>query len=73
MHEDIFGGNWQKLAWSAATYAGLEFLTDNDSVFDLFQDDFGTGTQYDDRFNADATRAEPEEDAQTVLDTLLGR
>ena len=34
-------GWWQKLAWSGATYAGFEFLTDNDSVFDLFQDDFG--------------------------------
>jgi hypothetical protein len=37
----------------------VEFLTDNDAVFDLFQDDFGTGTTYDDRF-ADPTRAEPD-------------
>ena len=67
------GGNWQTLAWGSALYAGLEFVTDNDSVFDLFQDDFGTGTQYDDRFLADPTRAEPDEDAQDVLDLHLGR
>jgi hypothetical protein len=44
---------------AAVTYVGLEFLTDNDAVFDLFQDDFGTGTLYDDRFTAAPTRAEP--------------
>ena len=42
------------------TSAAGEFLWDNDAVFDLFQDDFGTGTQYDDRFTAAPTRAEPE-------------
>ena len=31
------------------TYVGAEFLMDNDAVFDLFQDDFGTGAEYDDR------------------------
>jgi hypothetical protein len=35
-----------------------EFMFDNDAVFDLFQDDFGTGTMYDDRF-VDPSRAEP--------------
>lgn len=42
------------------TSAVGEFLWDNDAVFDLFQDDFGTGTQYDDRFVGEPTRAEPE-------------
>ena len=43
-----------------ATSVATEFLLDNDAVFDLFQDDFGTGTQYDDRFQGgDATREEP--------------
>ena len=42
------------------TSVATEFLLDNDAVFDLFQDDFGTGTQYDDRFQGDdATRTEP--------------
>ena len=39
-----------------------------DAVFDLFQDDFGTGTQYDDRFNfevgADRGRVEPDGDTE---------
>lgn len=39
--------------WSSASNVGLEFVTDDDSVFDLFQDDFGTGAQYDDRFTDD--------------------
>jgi hypothetical protein len=34
-------------------------VLDNDAVFDLFQDDFGTGALYDDRFTAAPTRAEP--------------
>jgi len=67
------GGWWGKLAWDAATYAGLEFLTDNDSVFDLFQDDFGTGTQYDDRFTVDPTRVEPDDDTQTLVDNFVNR
>jgi hypothetical protein len=49
-------------AWisGVVTSVGTEFLLDNDAVFDLFQDDFGTGTQYDDRFlGDDATREEP--------------
>ena len=54
------GGMWNRLVWQGVTYAGFEFLTDNDAVFDLFQDDFGTGTQYDDRFTGgDASRVEP--------------
>lgn len=30
--------------------AGTDFALDNDAVFDLFQDDFGSGTEYDDLF-----------------------
>ncbi len=41
------------------TYAALEFVTDNDAVFDLFQDDFGTGATFDDRFVPGASRVEP--------------
>lgn len=33
------GGNWWgNLLWDTATYAGLEFVLDNDTVFDLFED-----------------------------------
>ena len=39
--------------------AAWEFVYDNDAVFDLFQDDFGTGLVYDDRNTAAPTRAEP--------------
>ena len=38
--------------------AAWEFVLDNDAVFDLFQDDFGTGALYDDR-NSVPTREEP--------------
>jgi len=59
----VFGWNtcipWQKVLQDAAIYTGLEFVLDNDAVFDLFQDDFGTGAAYDDRFTA-PTRAEPD-------------
>jgi len=41
------------------TSVATEFLTDNDSVFDLFQDDFGTGATFDDRSTAAPSRAEP--------------
>jgi hypothetical protein len=51
----------------------VEFLLDNDAVFDLFQDDFGTGTQYDDRFTADPTRSEPDEDTQALVDAAANR
>lgn len=53
--------------------AAGEFVFDNDAVFDLFQDDFGTGTQYDDRFVADPTRNEPDDASQAVADGLVGR
>ena len=43
-----------------ATYAAMEYIFDNDNVFDVFQDDFGTGTEYDDRFNTDPSREETE-------------
>ena len=36
-----------------------EFVYDNDAVFDLFEDDFGTGILYDDRNTVAPTRAEP--------------
>ena len=45
---------------SAATYAAMEFVFDNDSVFDMFQDDHGTGSEYDDRFVVDPSRTELE-------------
>lgn len=53
--------------------AAGEFLFDNDAVFDLFQDDFGTGTQYDDRFVTDPSRSEPDDASQAVTDGLVGR
>ena len=53
-------GWWKKVLVDAGLSAAYEFLWDNDAVFDLFQDDFGTGTTYDDRFVAEPTRAEPE-------------
>jgi hypothetical protein len=49
-----------QLVGGFVTSLATEFLTDNDAVFDLFQDDFGTGTTYDDRFTADPTRDEPD-------------
>lgn len=57
-----FGGclNTESLLASAATYAVFEFAFDNDSTFDLFQDDFGTGTEFDDRFVTDPSRNEVE-------------
>ena len=33
--------------------------THNDAVFDVFQDDFGTGANFDDRFVPGASRTEP--------------
>jgi len=42
-----------------AASAGYDFLADNDAIFDLFQDDFGTGTTYDDRNSGDPSRSEP--------------
>ena len=42
-------GNPCQLLTSALVWTGMEFVTDNDAVFDLFQDDFGTGAEYDDR------------------------
>ena len=53
-------GSWQKIAQDAALSTAWEFLLDNDAVFDLFQDDFGTAATYDDRFNA-PSRAEPDD------------
>jgi hypothetical protein len=53
-------GWWGWLVRDAAASAAYEFVWDNDAVFDLFQDDFGTGTMYDDRF-ADPSREEPED------------
>ena len=50
---------WGVVARDLAMDAAWEFVYDNDAVFDLFQDDFGTGTLYDDRNTAAPTRAEP--------------
>ena len=53
----LMGCNFNPL--SSTPFSGLfggdnnsdsDFVLDNDTVFDLFEDDFGTGTQYDDRF-----------------------
>lgn len=33
------GNNWWSRAfWGTVSYVGLEFVTDNDGVFDLFED-----------------------------------
>ncbi len=46
----LFGGGclgglpWQQLLWSTAIYAGQEFVLDNDTVFDLFEDGEPTAT-----------------------------
>ena len=55
-------GWWKTVATDVALSAGYDFLLDNDAVFDLFQDDFGTGVLYDDRFAEDPTRNEPNAD-----------
>ncbi len=36
----LTGGDswWGRLLWTGAVYAGLEYTTDNDAVFDLFED-----------------------------------
>ena len=52
-------GSWKHVATDAALSTAYEFLLDNDAVFDLFPDDFGTGSQYDDRFST-PSRSEPE-------------
>ena len=59
---------WGRVATDLAMSAAYDFVADNDAVFDLFQDDFGTGTQYDDRFVVDPTRVEPDDDAQAAVD-----
>jgi hypothetical protein len=51
--------NWNRIIQDGLYYVGYEFVLDNDAVFDLFQDDFGTGALYDDRNSAAPTRAEP--------------
>ncbi len=61
------------LLYDGAMHTLWEFVTDNDAVFDLFQDDFGTGTLYDDRFTADPTRAEPDDDTQALVDAAANR
>lgn len=32
------GGWWQQVLWGAAISIGTDFATDNDAVFDLFED-----------------------------------
>jgi len=49
---------WGRLLLDAGLAAAYEFVWDNDSVFDLFQDDFGTATFYNDRFTAIPSRGE---------------
>lgn len=69
-----FGGGgsgwWRQLLWQGAIGVATEFVLDNDSVFDLFQDDFGNGSTYDDRFTAEPVRVEPDEDAQAAADDV---
>lgn len=77
---NLFGGGcnlgggagwWAQIASDLVLDAAWEFIYDNDAVFDLFQDDFGTGTQYDDRFTDTATRAEPTDQAQADADAVV--
>ncbi len=35
---------WGKAFWDVAVFTGLEFVTDNDGVFDLFEDGDLTAT-----------------------------
>ena len=39
------GGWWGRLIWDAALYAGWEYLTDNDAMFDLWEDSAVTAMQ----------------------------
>ncbi|MCK4659129.1 MAG: hypothetical protein KAV82_06360 [Phycisphaerae bacterium] len=50
---------WGVIAQDLAMDAAWEFLYDNDAVYDLFDDDFGTGAQYDDRNSLTPGRVEP--------------
>jgi len=36
----LFGGGlpWQTILWGSALDLGVQFVTDNDTVFDLFED-----------------------------------
>lgn len=52
-------GAWRYVLTDAALSAAYEYVWDNDAVLDLFQDDHGTATQYDDRFSPDPSRGEP--------------
>jgi len=61
-------GSWKRVATDAALSTAYEFVLDNDAVFDLFPDDFGTAATYDDRFNA-PSRDEPEGATQGQWDT----
>ena len=54
------GLNACNIVTGLATSAAGEFLFDNDAVFDLFQDDAGTGALFDDRFTDEPARAEPD-------------
>jgi hypothetical protein len=55
----VNGRTLRYVATTGLTYAGLEFVTDNDAIFDIFQDDFGSGSIFDDRFVPGAGRLEP--------------
>ena len=54
---------WGYLIRDGAMDVAWDFVMDNDAVFDLFQDDFGTGAEYDDRnialLGGVPTRTEP--------------
>jgi hypothetical protein len=55
----LSGRTVRRVLTDAAFSAAYEFLWDNDAVLDLFQDDFGTGVFYNDRFVDDPSRLEP--------------
>jgi hypothetical protein len=50
---------WRSILQDAAVATAFEFVLDNDAIFDLFQDDFGTGALYNDRNTANPSRQEP--------------
>ena len=55
----VWPGGWSGFIWSGLLDVGWDFVLDNDAVFDVFQDDFGTGQFYNDRLTANPSRQEP--------------
>ena len=63
----------RNLAWEGGSHFLFEMLLDNDSIFDPIQDDYGTGTHFDDRFSQDPDRQESTAEEQSLLDIFTGR